>query len=825
MKSTVKKQLFCFSLELTASSGRESPDLARTLCGDLYYLSSGRDLLFELRRTAKPNGRIEHLLVFYLWSEPRKGPLTLSTLCRGAQALLTGAGYQVKPRRSNGSVSDTPPPQSVWSLTRGELSESALTSPTLYRSTEPAEYCDLSELYTLMAAEPGLRVSLFLSPCFLSPACKQELYQRANDYTQLRDGVHLASGAQMRDPIADAAVRRLNWRIDRLNSPRFTGRWLVCGSVGQAAMAVSRLKQAILTPEGAPLSRWQTEALPAVPEPAPMAPADSDDGWFVLDEATCLLALPCGETCGLDLNPFSLLPQHPPLAPALTVKENAWALGHVPDSGQSVFYPLDLLKYHGLIVGRSGFGKTPAMQNLLAALLRQKGQRPIPMVIAPIKSEFRNLAKLDPDTLLFTAQADASPLLLNIFLPPEGVPAGQYKSILSQIFTAAFSMPDPLPALFGRTIADCYRLFGWSDDTCRGDPGAQVFSLHEFILVFARLLNRSCYSSEVKGNVITGGINRLRTLLDRCAQFDTLHSVSLDDLLQKPVVVELEGLEGDAKAMTVTLLLLSLLAYVKCRRPNGGPFQNLIVLDEAHALLNVTASGSGESASMIRQLLERLLLEARGSGIALCLADQHPQLLGSGIVSNTDFKLLFHLMGGQADFMADELGMDPDSLRVLNRLPVGQALLSSHIQPGLLPLHMPDRPAELEEGSDMTLDELRAHMEPYRRSQPRLDRPWMECAHCPAANCSSACRGKAAVLAVQMHWNCPGPIRDTEDLAKYLGLLIPGLRRKGHTDPTLCYCTAAQFLRQAALEHHIFCCGGAALNLLDALPIFPPKGV
>ena len=49
MKSTVKKQLFCFSLELTASSGRESPDLARTLCGDLYYLSSGRDLLFELR--------------------------------------------------------------------------------------------------------------------------------------------------------------------------------------------------------------------------------------------------------------------------------------------------------------------------------------------------------------------------------------------------------------------------------------------------------------------------------------------------------------------------------------------------------------------------------------------------------------------------------------------------------------------------------------------------------------------------------------------------------------------------------------------------------
>lgn len=690
-----------------------------------------------------------------------------------------------------------------------------MTSPTQYRSVEMAANCDLSAVYDLLAAECGLRFSVFLSPCILPPMRKQELRQRVADYTTLRDGIFLP-GAQMRDPIAKEAADRLTCRLGHLNGPQFSLRWVISGRVAQSAALLSRLKQSVLTPDGSPITAWKQTSLPAVPSPAPLGLPGDFGGVFSLDEAAVMVALPQGERCGLELNSFSLLPQQPLPAQALTQHEDVWYLGRTSDHGAAVRYPLSALKYHGLIVGCSGFGKTSAAQNLMKVLLQNKGHAPVPLIIAPIKSEFRNLAKFDPETLIFSDFSSTSPLLLNIFLPPPGVPVGQYKRVLTQIFTAAFSLPDPLPSLFEHAIAASYRIFGWTDDSTGDSPGFQIFSLHEFIQVFSRQIRRSGYSGEVKGNVMTGGINRLRALLDRCVQFNTVHSVSMEDLLTRPCVIELGGFEGEDKALTVTLLLLSLFAYIKCKRPNGSSFRNLIFLDEAHTLLNVTSSGSGESGVMVRQLLERLLLEARGSGVALLLADQFPELLGSGIVSNTDFKLVYRLEGGQAEFMAEELGMSHEERRVLSRLCLGQALVSSHLQPGVLALNTPDRPAELAEGSDMTLDELNEHMKPYHKVNLK---PWLECTHCPAQNCSRAVREKAAVLAAQMDWNRPEAVKTTDDLVKYLNLLIPSLQRKGHADPALCYCTAAQFLRQVTLDNHIFCCGNSATNLLAKLPL------
>ena len=116
----------------------------------------------------------------------------------------------------------------------------------------------------------------------------------------------------------------------------------------------------------------------------------------------------------------------------------------------------------------------------------------------------------------------------------------------------------------------------------------------------------------------------------------------------------------------------------------------------------------------------------------------------------------------------------------------------------------------------MTLSELDAHMKAYRKANLK---PWHECTRCPAKHCSRAVREKASVLAAQMDWNRPEAVKTTDDLVKYLNLLIPSLHRKGHTDPVLCYCTAAQFLRQLSLDNHIFCCGSSATNLLAKLHV------
>lgn len=178
-----------------------------------------------------------------------------------------------------------------------------------------------------------------------------------------------------------------------------------------------------------------------------------------------------------------------------------------------------------------------------------------------------------PDLQIFTpGNNGVSPFVINPFIPPRGITVEQFIPSLASAFKAAFSMPSPLDTIFQAAIQEAYVQYGWRDYSTAQDPDVTPFGLHEFILVFKKLITREKYSAEVKGNLQSGGVLRLRNLIEQNANiYDTTQSVPLEDILAHPTVLELNAIDNEEqKSVLMALLLINICVYTKHNHVGDG---------------------------------------------------------------------------------------------------------------------------------------------------------------------------------------------------------------------------------------------------------------
>jgi len=333
----------------------------------------------------------------------------------------------------------------------------------------------------------------------------------------------------------------------------------------------------------------------------------------------------------------------------------------------------DLTK-HAFITGTPGSGKTTFTIGLLDRLWHEHG---IPyLVIEPAKNEYRSLIETTPDLQVFTPGKDhLSPLILNPFLPPTGVRVQSYKSTLKTAFAAAVTMTSPLDKIFEDALSVSYSRFGWFDADTVAD-GRDVFSIRDFLTVFQETFARIGYTGDA-ANIGRAGQVRLQSLV---GLFDTSPSIPVEDLLSKPTVVELAGIENsDDKALHIAIILLQILAYVNANVAGDGKLKHVLLLEEAHVLLDADeASGAGEAdpAAIAKKLLKRMLAEIRSYGVGIVVADQSPRAVGSDVVALTNIKMGFRLVeAADKEILAESTNMSEPQRERLSRLRPGEALL------------------------------------------------------------------------------------------------------------------------------------------------------
>ncbi len=419
--------------------------------------------------------------------------------------------------------------------------------------------------------------------------------------------------------------------------------------------------------------------------------------------------------------------------------------------------PINDFTKHALIVGTPGSGKTYFSLGMLVQMW-EKFHVPF-LVVEPTKNEYRSLIDIIPELQVFTpGKSSVSPFIINPFIPPKNVTMETYSSALMNAFRAAFSMPDPLPEFFQATLNEAYNEYGWRPDSTSDDPYAEPFGMYEFIRVFRRNVQRMEYKGDAKNNIETAGVVRLVSLLERNADiYDTIHTIPMEDLVSKPTVIELNAInDREQKSLIMAFILTSICAYTK-NNPHYGGLRNLLMIDEAHVLLDGsgirTEASDADSVGQTAQTIENMIAEIRACGTSIVIADQSPQKVGKGIVGNTNIKMIFRLVEKDSkDIIKNAINLndlDYDRLAVMGQ---GEAILHHG--------RLKTEPLKIKTFSKFTDKPFRESLPDselmplchYWDDKPELLIPHKECAHCQqcAVQCDRSVKANADFIATRL---------------------------------------------------------------------------
>ncbi len=344
------------------------------------------------------------------------------------------------------------------------------------------------------------------------------------------------------------------------------------------------------------------------------------------------------------------------------------------NGADKIGFSLGDLTKHMLIVGTPGSGKTTFSVSMLDRLWKDHG---IPfLVIEPAKNEYRALIDSIPDIQIFTPSKDeVSPYIVNPFVPPKNVKLRAYKTVLKTAFAAGVTMTSPLDKIFEETVNNTYSDFGWLDSYTTSS-GADIFNIQDFTKCFSETFEALGYVGEAR-NIGRAGLVRLTSLINL---FDNYYSVPIEDLLGKPTIIELAAIENsDQKALLIALLLLNIQSYVNANFLGEGKLKNIVLLEEAHVLLDSNDSkGEGEAnpAAIAKGLLKRMLAEIRSYGVGIVIADQSPEKVTSDIIKLTNIKLGFNLVEKtDKEIFANSTNMATVQTERLTKLRPGEAFL------------------------------------------------------------------------------------------------------------------------------------------------------
>ena len=188
------------------------------------------------------------------------------------------------------------------------------------------------------------------------------------------------------------------------------------------------------------------------------------------------------------------------------------------------------------------------------------------------------------------------------------------------------------------------------------------------------------YHQEVQSNVKAALQARVYSLMigGKGAMLNTPKSVPIEELLSRPVVMELEDLGDDeTKSFVIGILLVQLYEYRKSQMTKGSKqLSHILMVEEAHRLLkNVSESGEGgNTRAKSVEFFCNLLAEIRTFGQGILIADQIPTKLAPDTIKNTNLKIVHRTVALEdRETIGRAMNMSPEQIEYLSSLRRGYA--------------------------------------------------------------------------------------------------------------------------------------------------------
>lgn len=476
-------------------------------------------------------------------------------------------------------------------------------------------------------------------------------------------------------------------------------------------------------------------------------------------------------------------------------------------SGGVATVKLGDLTRHGLIVGFTGSGKTNTCLHLVDQLWRQH-HIPV-LVIEPAKAEYRGLIGRPgfEDVRVFTLGDEAtSPFRLNPFELLPGVRVEMHISALKTCFDAALPQFGVLPTIVEEAIIRIYVEKDWQlTDQLRPDDERLFPTMRDMYAAVIRVAEGRGYAGEVRDNIRAAAAGRIGSLLagSKGRMFGGQRSIPMAVLLSGPVVLELDALNDNEKALAMMFLLAHLREYCKVHRQDST-LAHVTLIEEAHRVLEHVPSVAGsEVAADTRAEAVRFfsgaLAEIRAYGECILIAEQSPGKLAPDAVRNTNLKVAHMLLDSQdRETIAGAMIMDEEQKTYLGKLPVGQAALFMTGYEKATFVRVP--PVKGSGYAERLPDEaVERHMRPFCQTHAAAYRPFDGCRFC-----GSPCRYRQAIepatldkalyagfqQALFTFDQCPDPAyneRNWLEVARACAIAAAQAGQSGQVDAAYCY--------------------------------------
>lgn len=410
--------------------------------------------------------------------------------------------------------------------------------------------------------------------------------------------------------------------------------------------------------------------------------------WITTNELSMLAGLPQKEVIGMRLREeveFGLNYTEPE-------QEDRIYLGNLVQNGNEVertpiYLDKDVIDKHIFIAGVTGSGKTTTCHKILL-------QSKLPfLVIEPAKTEYRILRNNPAceDLLVFTlGNEKAAPFRLNPFefLPHENITS--HVDMIKASIEAAFDMEAAIPQLIETILYKCYEDYGWDITTNKNSKYANPFAdgvfafptMNDLLKNIKKVVEEQGFDERLKSEYIGSIRARLQSLVigSKGLMLNTRRSVSFADLLDRKVVLELEGIKnGNEKALIMGFILSAFNEAVKARYLHDKKAHaHIILVEESHRLLSKYMPGDSQNKKQGVETFSDMLAEIRKYGEGLIIVDQIPNKLAPDVLKNTNTKIVHRLFAqDDKEAVGNTMALKEEQKEFLSNLNAGRAIMFS----------------------------------------------------------------------------------------------------------------------------------------------------
>ena len=351
------------------------------------------------------------------------------------------------------------------------------------------------------------------------------------------------------------------------------------------------------------------------------------------------------------------------LPPTQSQAQGEYELGTVI-YGQKPLYPFGLREdewiQHMAILGRSGAGKT----NTGFLVLKTLKEHNKPFLLFDWKRNYRDLLSLREfeNVEIYTVGRNIAPFSFNPLIPPQGTDPRTWLKKLNEVIAHAYCLGNGVLYLLQKAVDDIYKETGVYDGTVDRWP------------TFKDILHKA-QKMDVRGRESGWLSSTLRALSSLCfgdmdKLLNTNSNQSLDDILEKDVILELDALTQSDKVFFIESLLLWI-HHKRMTEQRRETFKHAIIIEEAHHVL------SDERRSLVggQSVMEIIFREIREFGESMILLDQHPSKISLPALGNTYTTLSMNLKHrSDVNAMGQCMLMDKER-DLLGILEVGQAVV------------------------------------------------------------------------------------------------------------------------------------------------------